>query len=54
MAQNKPTYYSLLGLQGAQAKLNEAHRAAKLALQGFDEKANLLRDIADYIVARTY
>lgn len=54
MAQNKPTYYSLLGLQGARAKLDEAHRAATQALQGFDEKADLLRQIADYIVARTY
>lgn len=54
MAQNKPTYYSLLGLQGAQDKLSEAHRAALQTLRDFDEKADLLRQIADYIVERTY
>lgn len=54
MAQNKPTYYSLLGLQGARNKLGEAHRAAIESLRDFDEKADLLRQIADYIVERTY
>jgi farnesyl diphosphate synthase len=54
MAQNKPTYYSLLGLQGARNKLNEAHRAAMHSLRDFDEKAGLLRYIADYMVERTY
>lgn len=54
MAQNKPTYYSLLGLQGAQNKLNEAHQAAIRSLRDLDEKADLLRQIADYIVERTY
>ncbi|HEX7026681.1 MAG TPA: farnesyl diphosphate synthase [Gammaproteobacteria bacterium] len=54
MAQNKPTYFSLLGLQGARNKLNEAHREAIQSLRDFDEKADLLRQIADYIVERTH
>jgi geranylgeranyl pyrophosphate synthase len=53
-ALNKPTYYSLLGLQGAREKLTAAHAAALASLAGFDTRANLLRRIADYIVKRTH
>ncbi len=54
IALNKPTYPSLLGLDGARQKLKDTHKAAIEALQEFDHKADLLRQIADYIVARTY
>jgi geranylgeranyl pyrophosphate synthase len=54
IALNKPTYYSLLGLDGAREKLATAHRTALASLSGFDARANLLRRIADYIVERTY
>lgn len=54
MALNKPTYYSLLGLEGARQKLHDAHQSALQALSTFDHKADLLREIANYIVARTY
>jgi geranylgeranyl pyrophosphate synthase len=54
MALNKPTYFSLLGLDGAREKLSTVHRAALASLAGFDARANLLRQIADYIVERTY
>jgi geranylgeranyl diphosphate synthase type II len=54
MALNKPTYYSLLGLAGARDKLAAVHRAALDSLESFDGQADLLRQIADYIVERTY
>jgi geranylgeranyl diphosphate synthase type II len=54
MALNKPTYYSLLGLDGAREKLGAAHHTALASLAGFGSGANLLRQIADYIVERTH
>jgi geranylgeranyl diphosphate synthase, type II len=54
MALNKPTYYSLLGLDGAREKLTAAHQMALASLSGFGPQANLLRQIADYIVERTH
>jgi geranylgeranyl diphosphate synthase, type II len=54
MALNKPTYYSLLGLDGAREKLAATHQTALASLAGFGPGANLLRQIADYIVARTH
>lgn len=53
-AMNKPTYYSLLGLDGARERLSAVHQQATEALQPFDHKADLLRGIADYIVERTH
>ncbi|MBN1378485.1 MAG: polyprenyl synthetase family protein [Gammaproteobacteria bacterium] len=53
-ALNKPTYYSLLGLEGARAKLRDVHKAALDALSEFDQPADLLRGIADYIVERSH
>jgi geranylgeranyl pyrophosphate synthase len=54
MALNKPTYYSLLGLDGAREKLRATHQAALATLLDFGAEANLLRGIADYIVERTH
>lgn len=54
MALNKPTYSSLLGLDGAREKLHAAHQTALASLAGFNAGANLLRRIADYIVERTH
>lgn len=51
-ALNKPTYVSLLGLAGAQAKAQALCDEALAALLGFDERAEALRGIARYIVAR--
>lgn len=53
-AHNKPTYTALLGLEGAQAAAKEAHQEALACLNSFGEQAQLLRDIANYIVARAY
>ncbi len=48
----KPTYPNLLGLAGAKQTAADLHDQAIENLQGFDEKANTLRWIADYIVSR--
>jgi geranylgeranyl pyrophosphate synthase len=49
---NKPTYLSLLGLDAARAKAEDLAREATEALENFDEKAEPLRRLADYIVER--
>jgi len=54
-ANHKPTYVSSLGLEGARARALALRDEALAALQGFDgvdDGAQLLRDIAAYIVAR--
>ena len=53
-AHNKPTYTALLGLEGAQDAAKQVHQEALDCLQGFGEKAQLLRDIAHYIVERAH
>ena len=49
---NKPTYVSLLGLEGAQAKARELHEDALDALTEFGSSAGILRDLSAYIVQR--
>ncbi len=51
-ALNKPTYVSLLGLEGARSKAAELCSGAIAALEGFDHNADALREIARYIVER--
>lgn len=51
-AANKPTYVKLLGLDGAKAEAQRLLQEALDALQDFGESADLLRDLARYIVAR--
>lgn len=53
-ALNKPTYTSLMGLERAQAVAQELHQKALACLDGFDERADTLRGIADYIIQRTH
>ncbi len=53
-ARNKPTYTSLLGLEGARQKARELHAAALQSLDGFGAGADPLRGIATYIVERSY
>lgn len=53
-AHNKPTYVSLLGLEGARHKAAELHQQALAALAEFDGKAIWLRALADYIIRRAY
>jgi len=49
---DKPTYPSLLGLEGAQDKLTETIVAAKNMLASFGERGRFLDGLADYIVQR--
>ena len=51
-AHHKPTYVSLLGLEAARAKAESLLADALGALEIFDERAALLRDIAQFIVRR--
>lgn len=52
--QNKTTYVSLLGLDGARTRLREVHAGAHRALQPLGEAATPLLQLANYIVARLY
>ena len=53
LALNKPTYPNLLGLSGAKEMANKLHYKAIKCLDVFDEKAKMLRQIADYIIKRS-
>ncbi len=52
IALNKPTYVSLLGLDGAREKAQQLHKNALSALSDFDDRADLLRALSAYIVER--
>ncbi len=52
MAMNKPTYPDLLGLNGAKQAADNLHSKAIKCLDVFDEQADMLRAIADYIIKR--
>jgi len=52
MQQNKPTYPSLLGLEGATQRALELHQRAIKALDIFDDSANILRQLSAYIIER--
>ena len=49
---NKPTYPNLLGLKQAKESARELHSEAISILDGFDKKADVLRQLADYIIER--
>ncbi len=51
-ALNKPTYPALLGLDGARERARELVAEAHASLAPFDQRADLLRALADYIVER--
>lgn len=53
-ADNKPTYVSLMGLQQAKALAKSLRDDAHQALSGFGREADRLRQLADYIVLRSY
>ena len=53
-ALNKPTYPSLLGLDGARTHLDALCERALAQLTDFDSQADMLRWIARYIVERTH
>ncbi len=51
-AKEKPTYTSLLGLDGAREKAQELHREALAGLTVFGDEAEPLRQLSAYIVER--
>jgi farnesyl diphosphate synthase len=54
LARNKPTYPSLLGLDEAKQRALDLHNEALASLAGFDRRADPLRQISHYIVARAH
>ena len=52
--QAKPTYPALLGLEAAKQRAREQHDMAIEHLAPLGEKANTLRQIADYIIERNF
>ena len=52
IARNKPTYVSLLGLEGARSKAQELHQQAIAALSNFGKGADYLRTLSAYIIER--
>ncbi|OED44535.1 geranyl transferase [Endozoicomonas sp. (ex Bugula neritina AB1)] len=54
IALDKPTYVSLMGLKAAQALASELHKTAVRALEDFPKSAIPLRQLADFIVQRSY
>ena len=51
---DKPTYVSLLGIQGARTMAQQLHREALGSLDGFGDAAQRLRELADFIVLRKF
>ncbi|MCO6412362.1 MAG: (2E,6E)-farnesyl diphosphate synthase [Thiogranum sp.] len=52
-ALNKPTYPSLLGVNGARERARELHQAALDSLEPLGPRAGLLRGLSSYIIDRT-
>ena len=50
----KPTYVSLLGIQGARDMAQRLHREALESLAGLGDSAQRLRELADFIVLRKF
>jgi farnesyl diphosphate synthase len=53
-AANKPTYVTLMGLEGAQSFAASLHRTARQALSPLGDTSNLLSGLADFIVLRDH
>ncbi len=51
-ALNKPTYPALLGLSGARERARELHQAALDSIADLDQRADPLRWLSEYVVAR--
>lgn len=52
VARNKPTYPHLLGMDGAKQAAHDLYQEALDSLAGLGKRADLLRQVADYIVNR--
>ena len=53
-ARNKPTYVSLLGLDGARTKADELYKEATQALTDLGGHTAVLQQLADYIIHRDH
>jgi len=51
-AKNKPTYPSVLGMEGAKARCLELHARAIESLDDFGAGADQLRWLADFVISR--
>jgi len=51
-ANNKATYPAMFGVDKTRLKAREAIQKALAALDGFDERAGMLRELAQYIISR--
>ena len=51
---DKPTYVTLLGAVAAKKMAAELHQEAMQSLAEFGDKAQRLRELADFIVMRKY
>jgi len=51
---NKPTYVSLMGMDGAKSYLASLHDQARLAIRPLGQSGQYLSYLADYIVGRNY
>ncbi len=51
---DKPTYVSLLGIEGARDMAQRLHREALETLEEFGEPARRLKELADFIVLRKF
>ena len=54
IALNKPTFPSIMGLDGARAHADQQRDRAIDALHGYGEEFDELRDLASYIVSRSH
>lgn len=52
MEQNKPTFPELMGLEASQQYAMQLHQQALDCLNGFDQRADTLRQLSAYIVER--
>jgi geranylgeranyl pyrophosphate synthase len=53
-ARNKPTYVTLLGVDGAHKKTGELLEQSIAALESTGEAASLLRSLAEFVISRKY
>jgi geranylgeranyl pyrophosphate synthase len=53
-ARGKPTYPAVIGVQASQQRVRELHTEANRALEPFGSSADALRELADWLLVRSY
>ena len=51
---NKPTYPAIVGMEDAKRMMMDLHQEALDSLTPFGDKAERLRQLAEYIISREY